>query len=265
MASPINPSRISPKSAEQSSFFAKLFSESLLPSLERSVPSYPEKPVKSGTGKMSDVIKDKEVAKELSEFDGLSNFDQIWTSSLFASELTDDDGDNPLHIVAYRTDFPMAKMMVFFCKEERLDQQNKHGGTPLMAAAMKGSLDIVKLFLSPQKLEKKQGADVNLLDKENKNALHHAVLNKHWDIATFLNTYETKLKNQKDANGMTPADYIVFHMHSTDLKSGKPLFGDPLQKSKLQALAKELAPDSGVKTIHEIIKTLGFVPDDRKS
>ena len=70
---------------------------------------------------------------------------------------------------------------------EIIDQQ---GVTPLMLAATKGNLEIVKLLLA-------KGADITKTSKEGKTALNYAMANGHIKITTILTEKQEELEANK--------------------------------------------------------------------
>jgi uncharacterized protein len=78
-----------------------------------------------------------------------------------------------------------------------------HGETPLMAAAMEGNIDLVKILFE-------LGADVNTNKKKYDNVLYHICLDfedacypEHYEIVNELIKHKVNL-NLKDENGRTP-------------------------------------------------------------
>ncbi|XP_064615471.1 ankyrin repeat domain-containing protein 39-like [Liolophura sinensis] len=73
--------------------------------------------------------------------------------------------------------------------------------TPVHRAAYKGHLDLLKLLL-------KHGAKPEMVDADQKNALHKAAENGHSPVVNYLVTSYSHLVGCHDNQGKTPKDYI---------------------------------------------------------
>ncbi|MCU0436929.1 MAG: ankyrin repeat domain-containing protein [Raineya sp.] len=82
-----------------------------------------------------------------------------------------------------------------------VDNQDDAGNTALMGACFKGNADMVRLLLE-------KGANPNILNKNQANALFFAATFGHEGIVKLLLTYKTN-KSQKDQFGKTPLDYAI--------------------------------------------------------
>ena len=66
-------------------------------------------------------------------------------------------------------------------------QRPTYGGiTPLMMAALRGNLEVVKVLLAA-------GADVNMKDHKGKTAVDYALLRRNYDVAEYLETIRRRV------------------------------------------------------------------------
>ena len=78
-----------------------------------------------------------------------------------------------------------------------IDEQNGHGGTPLMAASISGKLDLAQLLLD-------YGAELDAVDAEGKSALHWASYLRGPDAVCFLVRLGADVNKVDTFGGFTP-------------------------------------------------------------
>lgn len=77
-----------------------------------------------------------------------------------------------------------------------INSQEADGRTPLISAAARGDLDVVKLLVE-------RGADINVKDKEGYTALFHAIEAMYEEVAQFLLDQPNLDPNARGLNGVT--------------------------------------------------------------
>lgn len=108
------------------------------------------------------------------------------------------DGYSALILACYHGNLEMAKFLI----DNKADiNGSSKMGTPLMAAAVKKDLPIVKLLL-----EKK--ADPNIADTNGTTALMYATMFKSYDIVRLLIAAKAN-PDFKDNNGKSSLDYAI--------------------------------------------------------
>jgi ankyrin repeat protein len=122
----------------------------------------------------------------------------IWEKSPEQLTKSNSDGYTPIILAAYHTNFDVLKVLV--TKEVPLNDSSKYG-SPLMAATVKGSVDIVDFLLN-------NGADPNLVDTNGTSALLYACLFQLTDIAKLLVAHDANV-SLKDNRGNTAMDYAT--------------------------------------------------------
>ena len=121
------------------------------------------------------------------------------------------DGQTALHVAADHDDCKMAEYLI--SKRADVNKVNKHGDTPLMFAARKGSKNVVSLFI-------KSNADLEKEDSWGETALTNGIMNLRGssmmdlliDFGANLNLKNTTHIHNK---GTMPLDLIVFR-HTYD-------------------------------------------------
>ena len=114
------------------------------------------------------------------------------------------DGYSPIILASYHSNFPVVKFLVN--KGVPLDDSSKYG-SPLMAATVKGSKEIVQFLLE-------NGADPNGVDANGTSALLYASLFQLNDIAKILLEHDANIVLQ-DNRGNTALDYATMTNNKT--------------------------------------------------
>ena len=109
------------------------------------------------------------------------------------------EGYTPLILACYRSNNEVA---TFFIDNGAIIDEISPMGTPLMAAVVKGNIEIVKLLIS-------KNADVNIADANGTTALIYAVQFKNKAILTLLIKSNAD-KTHKDNDGKTAFEHAVF-------------------------------------------------------
>ncbi|MGK0250743.1 MAG: hypothetical protein ACI81G_000175 [Gammaproteobacteria bacterium] len=122
----------------------------------------------------------------------------IWETNPEQLTTTNADGYSPIILAAYHSNFHVVKFLVE--KKVPLNDSSKYG-SPLMAATVKGSLEIVNFLLD-------NGANPNMVDANGTSALLYASLFQLNDIAKTLLAHEANV-SLKDNRGNTAMDYAT--------------------------------------------------------
>lgn len=88
------------------------------------------------------------------------------------------NNENILHYTAWSNNIDLMKKYIK-TNHYNINQKNDEGITPLIISIHKNNIDIVNFLLL-------SGADPNILDSKNKNAMHHAADNGNIDIYELL-------------------------------------------------------------------------------
>ena len=97
-----------------------------------------------------------------------------------------DDGDCPLHEVAFNNYLDIAKLLLNLDDIQVDLQENYHGGTPLHSAAGKGHVDMIKLLVEKGK------ANTNLKNKKGETPLQVAKRKKKYNAVALLRKYDQR-------------------------------------------------------------------------
>ncbi len=109
------------------------------------------------------------------------------------------DGENPLHILAYR-EKDLAIFNYFIQKGNAIEIEDPNGNTPLLNAARSNSVEVVQYLLE-------KGAALNHQNKIGENELMLALQNNTPDVVAFLLDQGTLLET-KDAKGNDAIYYL---------------------------------------------------------
>lgn len=132
-----------------------------------------------------------------------------------ASQITTIEGENPLHILAYKKVDPSV-IEFFLNKKIDVNEPDKKGNTPFMNACAYGSLDFIKLMLPFV-------TDINMVNSDGATALMLATQNNSAESVSFLmengsNAY------LKDNNGNNLGFYLVESYQSNTIEDFKKKF-----------------------------------------
>ena len=130
--------------------------------------------------------------------------DVFFTTNPILVDALNDRGSSPLTLAAYYNNLPVAKYLI-----DKVDNINGNSkdGTPLMAAAVKGHIEIAKALVEA-------GADPNLTDANGATALHYAVLFNNQELATLLMDANASAFMKNDS-GQSPLDFAKMHNDQT--------------------------------------------------
>ena len=118
-----------------------------------------------------------------------------------------ESGYSPLIIACYHGNETIVAFLVNLVND--INGSSDYG-TPLMAAVVKGNINIVKLLLE-------KNADTNITDANGTNALHYATIFKLEDIAKLLVNAGAKI-DIKDQHGKSPLDYAILNKNEEIIK-----------------------------------------------
>lgn len=109
------------------------------------------------------------------------------------------DGFSALILAVYRNNNQVAQFLI---ENGANINENSPMGSPLMAATVKGNIEIVKILLNKK-------ADVNVADENGTTALMYAVQFANFAIIEQLLNHKVN-KTHKDKQGKTAFEYAVF-------------------------------------------------------
>ena len=128
----------------------------------------------------------------------------FYTSNPELVDALNDRGSSPLTLAAYYNNIEVANYLI-----DKVDNINGNSddGTPLMAAVVKGHVEIAEAFV-------KAGADPNLTDANGATALHYAVMFNNQQLATLLMEAGASAF-MKNNVGQSPLDFAKMHNDKT--------------------------------------------------
>ena len=116
----------------------------------------------------------------------------------------DSRGSSPLTLASYYNNLSVVEYLI---EKVTNINGNSKDGTPLMAAAVKGHIEIAKALVEA-------GADPNLTDANGATALHYAVLFNNQELATLLMDANASAFMKNDS-GQSPLDFAKMHNDKT--------------------------------------------------
>ena len=128
----------------------------------------------------------------------------FYTTNPKLVDALNDRGSSPLTLAAYYNNLEVANYLI-----DKVDNINGNSddGTPLMAAVVKGHLEISKALVEA-------GADPNLTDANGATALHYAVMFNNQELATLLMDAKASAYMKNNA-GQSPLDFAKMHNDKT--------------------------------------------------
>ena len=137
----------------------------------------------------------------------VSDVVSIYTKNPNSINATNEAGYTPLILACYHGKSAIVKFLV-----DKVDDINgiSDYGTPLMAAVVKGNIEIIQMLLA-------RNADTNVADANGTTALHYATLFKQTEIVKMLVKAGAKV-DIKDGRGQSPRDYAVLNRNEQILK-----------------------------------------------
>ena len=122
----------------------------------------------------------------------------IYTKDTNSINNTNEAGYTPLILACYHGNDEVVEFLI-----DKVDDINGTSdyGTPLMAAVVKGDLNIVEMLLA-------RNADTNIADTNGTTALHYAIFFKQLDIVKLLAKAGAK-SDIKDGRGQSAMDYAM--------------------------------------------------------
>jgi ankyrin repeat protein len=128
----------------------------------------------------------------------------FYTSNPELVEALNERGSSPLTLAAYYNNISVANYLI-----DKVDNINGNSddGTPLMAAVVKGHVEIAQAFVEA-------GADPNLTDANGATALHYAVLFNNQELAILLMEAGASAFMKNNA-GQSPLDFAKMHNDKT--------------------------------------------------
>ncbi|NNL16956.1 MAG: ankyrin repeat domain-containing protein [Flavobacteriaceae bacterium] len=124
----------------------------------------------------------------------------IYSKNPEVINLTNTEGYSPLILACYHGNEEVVRFILD--KANNINGTSNYG-TPLMAAVVKGNLNIVEMLL-----ERK--ADTNIADSNGTTAMHYAVMFKNYDVIKLLLEAKADLKI-KDNRGQSALDYAAIY------------------------------------------------------
>ena len=162
------------------------------------------------------------------------------TTKLVRHSLVPDEVNEDLVSIVFRNDLEAVQS---FLKGSKAGSLHKNDiGASLCLAAACGFGDILTLLLS-------SGAPVNAKDVNNRTALHHALNNKHENIATLLVTRGASLTIEDDI-GSTPLDLAIVQGMS-NLNFIKQFIGDWTMSIKKRPSLLEYTRDHNTMSVSQ--------------
>jgi ankyrin repeat protein len=124
----------------------------------------------------------------------------FFTTNPKSVDALNDRGSSPLTLAAYYNNLDVAKYLI-----QKVDNINGNSkdGTPLMAAVVKGHIEITKALIGA-------GADPNLTDANGATALHYAVLFNNQELVSLLMDANASAFMKNDG-GQSPLDFAKMH------------------------------------------------------
>ena len=129
---------------------------------------------------------------------------EFFTINPKSVDALNDRESSPLTLAAYYNNLAVAKYLIN--KVDNINGNSKDG-TPLMAAAVKGHIEIAKALVEA-------GADPNLTDANGATALHYAVLFNNQELATVLMDANASAFMKNDS-GQSPLGFAKMHNDKT--------------------------------------------------
>ncbi|MBN8828869.1 MAG: ankyrin repeat domain-containing protein [Sphingobacteriia bacterium] len=141
-------------------------------------------------------------------------------------DVLDIDNDTPLHISVMKNYLDISKLLLNKCN--LVISKNKKGKTPLHIAASKGSNVIIKLLLE-------NGADLNLIDNDNKNALDYAKEYENLEAINLLSDHIriiTQVSSDNNDDFFDYFSYLTLFLKADFIKIETDSFGDFIKVSE---------------------------------
>ena len=130
--------------------------------------------------------------------------DVFYTTNPKIVDSLNNRGSSPLTLAAYYNNLEVANYLIN--KVDNINGNSKDG-TPLMAAVVKGHVEIAKALIDA-------GADPNLTDANGATALHYAVMFNNQELATILMDADASAF-MKNNVGQSPLDFAKMHNDKT--------------------------------------------------
>jgi uncharacterized protein len=134
----------------------------------------------------------------------VEEMDALYSSNPKLVDTMNKRGSSPLTLAAYYNNIEVANYLI-----DKVDNINGNSddGTPLMAAVVKGHIEIAKALVEA-------GADPNLTDANGATALHYAVMFNNQELATLLLKAGASAF-MKNNVGQSPLDFAKMHNDKT--------------------------------------------------
>ena len=124
----------------------------------------------------------------------------IYTKNPDAINLTNYEGYSPLILACYHGNKEVVKFLID--KVHSINSTSNYG-TPLMAAIVKGDIEIIEMLLS-------RNAATNIADVNGTTAMHYAVMFKNYEAIKLLLEANADLEI-KDNRGQSALDYAAIY------------------------------------------------------
>lgn len=135
---------------------------------------------------------------EIARKGSLTQAKEIITANPKAFNVVNTEGYSPLTLACYHRNNEVAKFLI----DNGSDiNQKSNMGTPLMAAVVKGNVEIVSELLNKK-------VDINSIDKNGTSALLYATMFKNYDIVKLLIKANAD-PYLKDNRGNSAIDYAI--------------------------------------------------------